>query len=181
MKTRLLSLFIPLFATTLLAQNDHGVPPSAVTCGSSSVLYSVKSDDDAAISAPAAGMATLVLIEDQLQTRPGHAVCLKCETRLQYGLDGQSIGATRGFSHISVSIAPGDHHLCASGNGPVFTADPLPSFFALHVEAGKTYFVSTRLALYSGYGVAVLDISRLNDDEGRYLVSISKRTLFTKK
>jgi hypothetical protein len=51
----------------------------------------------------------------------------------------------------------------------------------LHVEAGKTYFVRGRLARYYREGFAVLDLTQINEDEGHYLVSMSKRSLFTKK
>jgi hypothetical protein len=57
----------------------------------------------------------------------------------------------------------------------------LPAMLGLHVEAGKTYFVRGRLARYYQQHVAVLDLALINEDEGRYLVSMSKRSLFTRR
>jgi hypothetical protein len=96
------------------------------------------------------------------------------------GMDGQWIAATQGFSHITVSVEPGDHHFCAVGTGPALAEPPLRSHYGLQVEAGKTYFVRGRLTFYEN-SVSTLDLSLINDDEGRYLVSVSKQSLFTKK
>ena len=63
----------------------------------------------------------------------------------------------------------------------VVAPDALPVMLGLHVEAGKTYFVRARLARFYKEGVAVFDLTQINEDEGRYLVSMSKRSLFTKK
>jgi hypothetical protein len=64
---------------------------------------------------------------------------------------------------------------------PIKTDDQLDLQSLLHVEAGKTYFVRGRLARYYKQGVAVLDLTQINEDEGRYLVSMSKRSLSTRK
>jgi len=45
----------------------------------------------------------------------------------------------------------------------------------------ETYFVRGRLARYYREGFAILDLTQINEDEGRYLVSMSRRSLFTKK
>ena len=124
-------------------------------------------------------MATLVLIEDQIDDRPGAGACIKCASQLTLGMDGQWIAATHGFSHTAISIPAGDHHFCVSNSPPIVSPDALPAMLGLHVEAGKTYFVRGRLARWEGF--AVLDLTEINEDEGRYLVSMSKRSLFTKK
>jgi hypothetical protein len=72
-------------------------------------------------------MATLVLIEDQLEDRPGHTPCVKCASQLTLGMDGQWIAATHGLSHAAISIPAGDHHFCVSNSPPIVAPDALPA------------------------------------------------------
>jgi hypothetical protein len=177
---RIFAVLSPIVATSFLVQATLAQAP-ATACGSDSRNYTFQTDSDISIPSPAEGMATLVLIEDQLEDRPGHAACVKCASQLTLGMDGQWIAATHGFSHTAISIPAGDHHFCVSNSPPVVAPDALPAMLGLRVEAGKTYFVRGRLARYYKEGVAVLDLTQINEDEGRYLVSMSKRNLFTKK
>ena len=173
----ILSLIV---ATSCLVQATLAQAP-ATACGTDSRNYTFQTDRDISIPSPAQGMATLVLIEDQLEDRPGHTACVKCASQLTLGMDGQWIAATHGFSHTAISIPAGDHHFCVSNSPPIVAPDALPAMLGLHVEAGKAYFVRGRLARYYQDRVAVLDLTQINEDEGRYLVSMSKRSLFTKK
>jgi hypothetical protein len=178
---RIFAVVSPIVATSFLIQAMLAQAP-ATACGTDSRNYTFHTDSDISIPSPAEGMATLVLIADQLDDRPpGHAACVKCASQLTLGMDGQWIAATHGFSHTAISVPAGDHHFCVS-NSPSFVApDALPAMLGLHVEAGKTYFVRGRLARYYREGFAVLDLTQINEDEGRYLVSMSKRSLFTRK
>jgi hypothetical protein len=172
-----------MIASALSAQTSSAVKIAASSCGPFNATYKVTTaDTDTVIPAPAPGMATLVFIEDQVQDRPGHhnQNCIKCASQVRLGMDGQWIAATLGFSHTTVSLGPGDHHFCAVGTGPALAEPPLRSHYGLQVEAGKTYFVRGRLTFYEN-SVSTLDLSLINDDEGRYLVSVSKQSLFTKK
>jgi hypothetical protein len=177
---KLFAVLSSIVATSLLVQATLAQAPGTA-CGTDSRNYTFQTDSDISIPSPAKGMATLVLIEDQLQDRPGHTACIKCASQLTLGMDGQWIAATRGFSHTAVSVPAGEHHFCVSNSLPIVAPDALPAMLGLHVEAGKTYFVRGRLARYYQEHVAVLDFTQINEDEGRYLVSMSKRSVFTKK
>lgn len=180
---KLLALFIAtITASTLIAQTSQTTQATPDSCGPFNVTYKVESaTSDASIPAPASGNATLVFIEDEVQDRPGHEACLKCSTRVQLGMDGEWIAAAKGFSHTSVSIAPGDHHFCAWGTAPALATSPLRSYYELHVEAGKTYFLRGHLAFFGIARVSDLNLALTNEDEGRYLVLMSKQSTFTKK
>ena len=177
---RIFAVLSPIVAASFLIQATLAQAP-ATACGTDSRNYTIQTDSDISIPSPAQGMATVMLIEDQVEVRPGAGVCIKCASQLTLGMDGQWIAATHGFSHTAISIPAGDHHFCVSSSGPVLAPDVLPAMLGLHVEAGKTYFVRGRLARYYREGLAVLDLTEINEDEGRYLVSVSKRSLFTKK
>ncbi len=173
-------LVVPILASSLWAQTTGAQNPLSA-CGAQRARYRLKTTDSKAIPAPDPGMATLVFIEDEIQLRPGHLLCVKCSTRVQLGMDGQWIAATKGFAHTSVSIGPGDHHFCAVGLPAVFGPSPVDSFFSLHAEAGKTYFLRGRLSYFYRSHEDVLDLSRINDDEGRYMVFVTPEIVATRK
>ena len=181
MNARIAALVLPLLTAPLFSQNV-ALPSTAAACGPAAVKLNVKTADGANAPAPVEdpGKATVIMIEDQVQERPGHAPCPKCSTRVQLGMDGEWIAAASGLSHTSVSVAPGEHHFCAAGSDHVLTASPLPSFMPLHLGAGKTYYLRAKLTLLYSYNVVVLDLSEINEDEGRYLVSVTKRATFSK-
>ena len=174
------AVLAPIIAASFLIQATLAQSPAAA-CGTGSRNYRFKTDSDISIPPPAQGMSTLVLIEDQIEDRPGHAPCIRCATQMTLAMDGQWIAATRGFSHTAISIPPGDHHFCALNSPRAVVPDALPAMLALHIESGKTYFVRGRLSPFYQVGVAVLDLTQINEDEGRNLVSVSKRSLSTKK
>ncbi len=174
-------LLIPVLATVLAAQARALAQTAPLACGASNVHFKVKTSSGGTLPAPTPGNATLVFIQDQVQDRPGHGPCIKCAILMRFGMDGQWIAATRGFSHTSVSVPPGDHHFCASSGGLAFTNSPIPSHFGLHVAAGKTYFLRARLVLYPDDTVSVLDLTQIDDDEGLNLASVTQQSIFTRK
>jgi hypothetical protein len=179
---KLLALLIPAIANAFVVQTNGAAQTFASSCGPMDMKYKVTTSyDNTATPAPRPGMATLVFIEDQLQDRPGHRNqnCIKCAAQVRLGMDGQWITVTQGFSHTYVPVAAGDHHFCVLGAGPALAEPPLQSHYGMHLEAGKTYFLRGRLTFY-GYQVSTLDLSPINEDEGRYMVSVSKQSLFTK-
>jgi hypothetical protein len=179
MKTPL--LLLPLLASTLLAQSNVAPPVPGSTCGTDTPNFKLKTDDDASVPPARLDMSTIVFIEDDITVRPGHSACIGCSSRTFLGMDGSWIAANDGFAHTTIFVSPGDHHLCVSATGPAFRPAPLRSMYALHLDAGKVYFLRARVNVFPSSNISVLDLSLLNEDEGRYLVSISKRTLFSTK
>lgn len=177
MMKNLLALLLVMFAGSSVAQTTAGTNPESA-CGSRDVTYKVELSDDTTIANPASGKATLVLIEDELFARPGRGICWGlCGVGVQLGMDGQWIAAAYSFSHTTVSIDPGDHHFCvliAPKLKGTTTSLWLGSMYGLHVEAGKTYFLRARLQIATATAPWILDLSQLNDDEGRYMVSMTK-------
>jgi hypothetical protein len=168
-----------ILAVTFSAAATAGAQLSSSACGDENVSFKVKNTMGAPASAPPPGMANLVFIEDQLQARPGNGGCLKCATTVRLGMDGKWIAATHGFSHATVSIPAGEHHFCAVMNEPIVNPDALPAHASLHVEAGHTYYLRGRISLFASYGVAVLDLTAIDPDEGAYLGSVTAESNFT--
>ncbi len=85
-------------------------------------------------AAPEAGKALIVFVG----TAPG--TTLSSLPPIRFGLDGTWAGATKHKSYFVVTVAPGEHHLCAA-----FQAGPFKSFKSavpvdITAEAGKVYY-----------------------------------------
>ena len=124
MKT-IFAVLSPIVAASFLVQATLAQAPAAA-CGTDSRNYTFQTDSDISIPSPAQGMATLVLIEDQIEDRPGTGGCIKCASQLTLGMDGQWIAATHGFSHTAISIPAGDHHFCVANSPPIVSPMRFP-------------------------------------------------------
>ena len=137
MKTLIAVATLLLCAGTLLAQTS-ATDVAPLACGKEAV----KTDADVleASTEPhqaPAGKALIVFIEDFRADRPRHK-CLGCSFPVSYGIDGNWAAATKGFSHTSIILEPGSHHLC----GQVRKAkDEMPMFLNLDAKAGEIYYV----------------------------------------
>ena len=160
----------PLLAVILLsciafAQDQSAIDKAKSACGPDDVKFDVKTSDTGAPAAtPQTGKALVFLIGQDLTT------CSGCGTVARVGLDGAWAGAIQLGSYMAFTVDPGEHHLCtnwqswfAGHNKPV----GLTSFTA---EAGKVYYFRTRV--FAGKQI-YLDLTLVNDDEGKYLVASS--------
>src|SRR5579862_2157911 len=103
MKLALVSVL--LFVSPAFAQN----PQIAPACGSDDVKYDVSTKKVATHAAqPPQGKALVYFIEDDND----FGSVPKPTTR--FGLNGQWLGATHGNSYFSVTVDPGEHHVCAN-------------------------------------------------------------------
>lgn len=95
---------------------------------------------------------------------------------IKQGLDGRWFGATRGFSYLSVSIDPGEHHLCSRWQSRLSALSDQVSLYNFNAEAGKRYYFRAHI-LYTGNNGYSLDLEPLSTDEGRFLISQAARSL----
>ncbi len=92
------------------------------------------------------------------------------------GVDGAWVGANRGSSYFSVSVDPGERHICAAT--PFYYRQPELAVLELaHLEAesGKTYFYRVRES-ETGDSLEPLD-----SDQGKYLVGSYPLSVFRPK
>jgi hypothetical protein len=82
-------------------------------------------------------------------------------------MDGAWVGANHGDSWFAVSVAPGEHHLCATLQSSF--VNQRMELAHLQAEAGKVYYYRTRLVM-SGT-VELLDFDPIDSDQGRYLIA----------
>ncbi len=163
-----LVLFVLLLAAPLSAQS----PPLSLApaCGPESVSFKVKLDKSQhAPAPPEPGMARAYFMHDAgtyFSHPPGYPTA-------KIGMDGAWAGANHADSYFSVSIPPGEHHVCADlQSSLVAQRVELLHFTA---EAGKVYYFRTRLLM--SRGLEILQLEPLDSDQGNYLMHLFPRSI----
>lgn len=145
-----------IFAAAAAAQ----VPTAA--CGVGDVQFKVTLDNQLQAPAPAAqDKAQVYLIHDSGST--GSGPFPYPTTKL--AVDGVWVGADHGDSWFAVSVAPGEHHLCAALQSSI--VDYRVELAHFTAETGKAYYFRTRLLLSKG--VEYLELVPIDSDQGNYL------------
>jgi hypothetical protein len=156
-----------LLTSPALAQNSPSQPAVASGCGAANARFDVKNvKGQDAPTQPEAGKALVYFIQDDSE----YAGLFAPTTRA--GVDGAWVGATHGNSYFAFSVAPGEHHLCASlqtseGANPS-SARALVHFTA---EAGNVYYFRVKTKWHRDYANTVIDFTPVDSDEGMLLAS----------
>ena len=126
------------------------------------VNFHVKLDDTQhKLAQPEPGKALVYFIHDAGTP----AVFAYPTTRV--GVDGKWAGANHSNSYFSVSVEPGEHHVCADLQTSIY--DNRTEFAHFRAEAGKVYYYRTRLVM--SRAVELLELDPIDSDQGRYLIS----------
>src|ERR1039458_9937392 len=155
-----------LFAASAFAQTPPAIAPAA--CGPAKASFYVALENTKSTPAqPDAGKAEVYFIQDDGPMGNHQHITLRI------GLDGAWAGAYKQNSYFSVSVEPGEHHLCANaqsfGSPRKFVA--LAHFMAV---PGKVYYFRTQLfaGLTTLYPTPPhLDFDPIDSDEGKYLIT----------
>lgn len=164
MKSAILFL---LCTAPVLAQTS--LIPAA--CGNIDTDYKVKVEkSEHALMPPEAGKARVYFFHDAgTDTRFAYPV-------VKVAMDGNSVGANHGNSYFSVSINPGEHHVCTTLQSSfVESRYELAHFTA---EAGKTYYYRTRI-FYTGDYKLMLDLMPVDSEQGEYRVKVTPLSVST--
>jgi len=159
------ALLLLLLVSPALAQTKASITSPPSSCGPASVQFDVKRDQTHPPSELEPGMALVYVVAN-------------AET-IRVGLDGAWIGANRGNSHFSFSVAPGEHHLCSNVQSKSADYSSLYSLANFTAEAGRIYYFRTRV--WTSPTSVFLDLDALNSDEGRYLVTETPTVIFHSK
>jgi len=136
-----IALVVILFAALAHSQDPSTVSPAQSACGPKQTRFSVKSDPTAhSVVEPEAGKATLYLIKDA-----GTATAIFEGWTVKMVLDGEWAGANQRNSFFSLSLDPGEHHLCASWKSRLDYLSRIVSLAHFTAEAGKVYYFRTRI------------------------------------
>jgi hypothetical protein len=164
MRTFIAVIFLSCAA---FAQNDAAIANARAACGPDKIHFDLEATDFTdSIAQPASGKALVYVIGQEVDY-PGGIIA-------RIGLDGAWVGAVNGKSHLSFSMDPGEHHVCANWQSVLAERNKYVALSSLTVEAGKVYYVRMRLTLQGQYSPPILDIETVNSDEGKYLVLTSE-------
>ncbi len=138
-------------------------PATASACDDLNVSMAVKlSDSKQAAAEPGPDKAEIYFIQDT-----GLAITLAYPTT-KIGIDGKWVGANKKDSYFSVTVDPGEHHLCAA-----IQSSLVPNSIELaHLttEPGKMYYYRTRIIM-SKDGPVYLGFVPVDSDEARYMIA----------
>jgi len=133
---RIMSAIFPviLFATI---QASASTWPDA--CGKDSTQFKVKtSKKQAELVAPEAGKALIIFTESVNGDFASEPVA-------RFGIDGSWVGANKGASYFAVSVAPGEHHLCAVRQSGAKSDRVNVGEATVKAEAGNVYYYDFKI------------------------------------
>jgi hypothetical protein len=153
-------VLVILFAASAFAQSPSDAYPAA--CGPGIVSFKVKLDESGRALAQAdEGKARVYFFHDA-----GTGVTLGYPT-VKLAMDGAWVGANHGNSYFSLSVEPGEHHVCVTLQSSVVAQRMELAHFV--AEAGKVYYYRTRLVV--SRSVELLELDAIDSDQGKYLAA----------
>ncbi len=159
MRSALVVMFLAAYA---FAQNESGA--IAASCGPKGVTFNVKRDESQhTFAQPEPGKARVYFVQDI-----GEVNCLGGCVATKIGLDGQWVGANQHNSYFSVSVEPGEHHVCANQQSRVSRLSQLVAFAHFTAEEGKVYYFRTRA--FGGNNQLIFEVDAVDSDQAKYLI-----------
>ncbi len=159
-----------LFAASAFAQ----APPAGSTsaCGRENVSFKVKLNESPhTLAEPSPGKAQVYFFHDA-----GTNVTLGYPT-VKFAVDGTWVGANHGNSYFSVSVDPGEHHVCVALQSSLVA--PRMELAHFTAEAGKVYYYRTELVV--SRSVELLELEPIDSDQGKYLAAFFQLSVSSPK
>lgn len=158
------ALVMMLLAASAFAQ-DRSAVVAASACGPKGINFDVKRDESQhTLSPPEPGKARVYFIQDL-----GTVSCLGACLTTKIGLDGTWVGAHQYNSYFSVSVEPGEHHVCANPQSHFASANHTLALAHFTAEAGKVYYFRTRA--FSSKTQGLFDLDSIDSDQAKYLIA----------
>jgi hypothetical protein len=151
-----IGLVIIFLAASAFAQDQSAVAKAA--CGPDDVDFEIKLDKSKhGLTPPEPGKARVYFIQDI-----GRVSCIGTCVKTRIGVDGTWAGAIRNNSYFSISVEPGEHHMCAKSGEVV-------ALVHLNAEPGKIYYFRTRL--FGSENQRIFDFDPIDSDQGQHLIA----------
>jgi hypothetical protein len=157
MKIALVTL---VFAVSAFAQGPPALPSAA--CGPSNRSFKVKLDSSQhMLEQSDPGKARVYFFQDAGTTQTVGYPTVKI------GIDGAWAGANHGNSYFSVSVAPGEHHVCVTLQSSLVAQRVELAHFT--AEPDRSYYYRTRLVM--SRSVELLELDAIDVDQAKYLIA----------
>jgi hypothetical protein len=157
------TLVVMLLTVCAFAQEGSGAVATA--CGPKSTNFDAQRDESPhALAQPEAGKARIYFIQDI-----GLVHCLGACLTTKIGLDGAWVGADERNSYFSVSVDPGEHHVCANRQSHFAYISHMVALVHFTAEAGKVYYFRTRS--FGDKNQVLIDLDPVDSDQANYLIA----------
>ena len=156
-------LFVSIISGLLLTSYlvAQVTPSNPASCGTENANFKVKLDPKEHTPAPPEpGKARIYFIHDA-----GTDHTLGYPT-VKMAVDGAWVGANHGNSYFSVSLAPGEHHVCVGLQSSIVEQRYELAHFT--AAADSVYYYRTRLVM--SRAVELLELNPIDSDQGNYLI-----------
>lgn len=142
------------------AQNPAAVKTAEAACGRPDTKFDVDRVRNGVPTPAPARAATVYVIENTWTPR---------SPIVRVALDGNWVGASRGWSYLVFPAASGPHHLCISKQSRSKSLDDHVALAPLDAKAGHTYYflADTWSALLPG----LMQLDSIDPDEAKLLVA----------
>lgn len=158
-------LVMMLLAASAFGQQESGA--LAAACGPKSTNFNVKLDESQhTLAQPDPGKALVYFVQDI-----GEVNCLGGCMTTKIGLDGAWIGVNQHNSYFSVSVEPGEHHVCANLQSHVGWISRKVALAHFTAEARRVYYFRTRG--FFGGNQLLIDLDPVDSDQAKYAISSS--------
>ncbi len=158
-------LVVTLLAVSAFTQGRSAFV-DATACGPKNANFDVKRDETQhTLSAPEPEKARVYFVQDI-----GAVHCLGACVTTKIGLDGTWVGADQHNSYFSISVEPGEHHVCANRQSHFAMANQMVALAHFTAEAGKVYYFRTRT--FGDQDQALLDLDPIDSDQAKYLIAL---------
>jgi hypothetical protein len=165
------TLVLLVLCAGALAQ-DRPAAPAA--CGPKNVNFDVKLDESQhTVLPPEPGKARVYFIQDL-----GPITCIACTTT-RFGLDGSWAGAVQHNGYFSVSVEPGEHHVCANPQSRFAAVNRVMALAHFTAEPGKVYYFRARAV--GDRDNPFFDLDPIDSDQGEYFVASFPLSVFHPK
>ncbi len=149
------------FAVSTFAQSPAAIATAA--CGPRNVGFDVKTHGSQhTLTPPDPGKARVYFLQET-----GTHVIFGVYPITNIGIDGEWVGAYKNNAYFSVSVEPGEHHVCA--NLQSLNTGHQVELAHFTAEAGKIYYYRTRLFL--ARGLVYFELNPLDSDQANYLIA----------
>ena len=151
-----IALVIMFLASSAFAQVQSAVAKAA--CGPDDTDFEIKLDKSKhALTQPEPGKARVYFIQDI-----GRVSCIGTCAKTKIGVDGTWVGAIRNNSYFSISVEPGEHHMCADSGKEL-------ALLHLNAEPGKSYYFRARV--FGSENQRLFDFDPLDSDQAQHLIA----------
>lgn len=151
-----IALVIMFLAASTFAQAQSAAAKAA--CGPDDTDFEIKLDKSQhTLTQPEPDKARVYFIQDI-----GRVSCLGTCAKAKIAVDGKWVGAIRNNSYFSISVEPGEHHMCADSGKEL-------ALLHLNAEPGKSYYFRARV--FGSENQRLFDFDPLDSDQAQHLIA----------